>query len=110
MSDVKDLGPPPEYRVGQIWADRKRRANSVFVITHVYDRVYQDGRKAERVVGIQSHKSHYDSGEYLGYRPIGTPTPTLEADDFRDLDARSMERMYPHKMWEPYDPEPEEDK
>jgi hypothetical protein len=98
----------PEYRVGQIWSDRKRRAEGVFFITHVYKRLYKDGNSAVRVVGLQSNKEPYQE-DWLDPRPQGSPVPTLE-DELRDLDARSMAKMYPHKMWEPYDPYPEEDK
>ena len=96
MSEVRELGPPPEYRVGQIWADRKRRAEGVFFITHLYKRVYRDGTMAIQVAGIQSSKEPYQE-DWLDPQPQGSPAPVLDLDQLRDLDARSMERMYPHK-------------
>ena len=109
MTQLELPGPLPEYRVGQIWQDRQRKPDSVFLITHIYERVYAAGNRVLRVVGIPSHKESY-SHDHLDPRPVGSPTPELPTHVLRDLDARSMEQMYTHKIWEPLVPRPAENK
>ncbi len=97
-----------EYHVGQIWKDRKRGGEAMFVITHVYTREYKNGEKAQRVVGMvcDQESESRNTGETL---PHGTATPGIAGDDLRDLDARSVENMFPHLVWQSYVPEHDPD-
>lgn len=99
----------PDYHVGQIWKDRKRGGDAMFVITHVYMREYKNGEKAQRVVGMicdQESRSR-NTWETL---PHGTATPGIAGNELRDLDARSVDKMFPYLVWQSYVPEEPEDK
>ena len=70
----------PNYKVGQIWADKKRKPTMVFMITKLWDKEYEGGNKALRVTGFQS----------------AAPTCWWEELDAgeRDLDARSVMKLF----------------
>lgn len=82
-----DLSYDEKYRPGQIWKDQKRSPTGMFMIVRIYERTYIDGNVALRVEGISS-----DSIDGI----------ELE----HNLDARSLERMYPHLL---FDVNPERD-
>ena len=91
----------PDYHVGQIWKDHKRDPESMFVITHVYIREYQNGERAQRVVGMITSTEPYSENTHE-VLPHGAPTPGVPGDHLRDLDARSMDRMFPYQVWQSY--------
>lgn len=98
-----------DVRVGMIFADTKRNPDAMFLVTHLYKRVYKNGEEAERVVGISTGKDDVED-EWLDPRPHGTPTPTLGEDQLDDLDVRSLRQMYSHVVFDPHVPDPDDDK
>lgn len=99
----------PEYHVGQVWKDRKRGAESMFVVTHVYVREYKNGERAQRVVGMQLDQESYSLNTCEVCAHGTTPNLTIPGDHLRDLDARSLHNMYPYQVWESYVCEPDPD-
>ena len=98
-----------DYRVGMILKNRVRNPEGILVITHLYQREYGDGELAARIVGLQIEVNDFQE-DWLETRPHGTPTPGIDGADLRDLDARSVERMYPYVMFNPIRDILEEDK
>ena len=89
-----------QYRVGMILKNRVRNPEGILVITHMYQREYGDGELAARIVGLQIEVNDFQE-DWLETRPHGTPTPGIDGADLRDLDAQSVERMYPYVMFNP---------
>lgn len=98
----------PDYHVGQIWKDRKRGGEAMFVITNVYTREYKNGETAQRVVGIISNQES-DSRNTWETLPHGTAIAGIAGDDLSDLDARSVDKMFPYLVWQSYVPEDDPD-
>jgi hypothetical protein len=98
-----------DYRVGMILKNRVRNPVGILVITHMYQREYGDGELAARIVGLQIEVNDFQE-DWLETRPHGMPTPGINGADLRDLDARSVERMYPYVMFNPIRDIREEDK
>lgn len=96
-------------RVGMIFADTKRNPEAMFLVTHLYKRVYKNGEEAERVVGVCTGKDDVED-EWLDPRPHGTPGPTVSEDMMNDLDVRSLRKMYLHVVFDPYVPDPDDNK
>lgn len=71
------------YREGQIYTSKRNKPDSAFVIQKLYERRYEDGNVATRV------KGWLITGE------------DACASHERDLDARSMEKMFPHLKFDP---------
>jgi hypothetical protein len=93
-----------DYRVGMILKDRRNNPEGVIVITHLYRRKYRDGQLADRVVGLQIAVNPFEE-YWLEDREHGAPTPGIDVSELRDLDARSVERMYPYVMFDPLVPD-----
>jgi hypothetical protein len=98
-----------DYRVGMILKNRARKPEAIMVITHLYWREYKDGERALRVVGLENSVDDYEEPR-TETRPHGTPTPGIDGADLLDLDARSVERMYPYVMFDPFVPDTEDSK
>ncbi len=98
-----------QYRVGMILKNRARNPEAIMLITHVYWRAYKDGERALRVVGLEYSVDDYEE-QGVETRPHGSPTPGIDGADLCDLDARSVERMYPHVMFDPFSPDTDDDK
>ena len=98
-----------QYRVGMILKNRVRKPEAIMVITHLYWREYKDGERALRVVGLEHSVDDYEEPRTETH-PHGTPTPGIDGADLLDLDARSVEQMYPYVMFDPFIPDTEDDK
>ena len=102
-----------QYRVGMILKNRVRNPEGILVITHLYQREYGDGELAARIVGLQIEVNDFQE-DWLETRPsagaTSTPTPGIDGADLLDLDARSVEQMYPYVMFNPIRDILEEDK
>lgn len=86
----------PDYKPGQIWANKKRNPTLVLMITKTWVKEYADGRTVQRVTGFQALalETYYDELE------------TAEID----LDARSVQMMFSYPFWCPVQPEDTENK
>jgi hypothetical protein len=83
-----------DYRIGEIWSSKC--GNYAAVITCMYEKVYKDGEIAIRISGLLST----------------APTKwweSLTQSNF-DIDARSMEKLYPVRIFVPENIEDTEDK
>ena len=92
------------YRVGMILKNRARKPEAIMLITHLYWREYKDGERALRVVGLEHSVDDYEE-PVVETRPHGSPTTGIDGADLCDLDARSVERMYPYVMFDPLIPD-----
>lgn len=81
-----------EYSIGQIWKNRRRKPESAFTILKIHTRQYPDGNSVLRVKGLL----------VCGLQGATT--------HLRDLDARSLEKMFPYLMFSPPEPVEDEDK
>jgi hypothetical protein len=104
MSEVSNM-----ICVGMILASKKRKPDSLFVVTHLYQREYANGNVADRATGLIIRKKR-NTEPWLENRPHGAPAPGIDGSELRDLDVRSLEKMFPHVWFDPVVPEPEEDK
>jgi len=60
-------------------------------------------------IGICTGKDDVEE-EWLEPRPHGTPSPTVSEVMMNDLDVRSLLKMYPHVVFDPHVPEPDDNK
>jgi len=79
-------------RMGMIFKSKGSIEKSAFVVRRVYEKSYADGNKAVRVRGLLI------TGVNAGYSHM------------RDLDVRSMNKMFPVCIFTPDAERPEEDK
>jgi hypothetical protein len=71
----------PEHRVGQVWKDRRSKPRSVFLVR----RVFSGQRDSTRVEGTLVAGGHEEA--YL--------------DPTREMDARSVAKMFPYLLFDP---------
>lgn len=81
-----------DYKIGQTLKDRRRDPTSTFTVLRVYVRTYENGDAADRVKGVL----------VTGDNGCGT--------HLRDLDSRSLKKMFPYILFSPPEPKDEEDK
>lgn len=81
-----------DYKIGQTLKDKRKSPTSTFTVLRTYVRTYDNGVTADRVKGVL----------VIGNNGCGT--------HLRDLDSRSVEKMFPYVLFSPPEHKDDEDK